>query len=122
MAGIISIELNGLRFFATHGVYDEERLLEHEFEVNLVLTIQAPEPLIKYLHETINYVTVYKVVQEEMSKRYQLLETCVMKIAEQLHQQYPQLEAITVSLKKLAPPVTGFTGSVGVTFHQEFKA
>ncbi|MBD0377824.1 MAG: dihydroneopterin aldolase, partial [Flavisolibacter sp.] len=43
MAGTIFIELHQLRFFAAHGVYEEEAKLENEFEVDLKIGCTAPD-------------------------------------------------------------------------------
>ncbi len=116
MAGIISIELHQLRFFAAHGVYEEEAKLENEFEVDLKIGCTAPDDIVTKLDETINYVSVYAIVKEEMNQRKLLLETCVMHIAKRLKQAFPQMQSISISIKKLTPPIPGFIGSVGVTY------
>ncbi|MBD0298163.1 MAG: dihydroneopterin aldolase [Flavisolibacter sp.] len=116
MAGMISIELHQLRFFAAHGVYEEEAKLENEFEVDLQISYTAPENVITKIDETINYVSVYSIVKEEMGERKLLLETCAVHIIKRLKQVFPQISSISISIKKLNPPIPGFMGSVGVTY------
>ena len=116
MTGHFTIELKGLRFFAEHGLYEAERLVGNEFEVDLSVEQKAPEKTISSLGQTINYVEVFRIVQEEFRQRKQLLETCAMLIAERLQEQFPNLEKLTISIRKLNPPITNFAGSVGVTY------
>jgi dihydroneopterin aldolase len=56
-----------------------------------------------------------------MAKPKHLLETCAMKIVERLHEEFNKIEKIQITVKKLAPPITNFTGSVGVSICKEFK-
>lgn len=120
MRGVITVELKGLRFVARHGVYDEEALLGNEFEVDLLMDYKAPDKTITSLGETVNYVAAYTIVQEEMQEPQQLLETCAMKIGTRLHHQFPQIQKLVITIRKLAPPITNFVGSVGVTYTKVF--
>jgi 7,8-dihydroneopterin aldolase/epimerase/oxygenase len=121
MAGIITVELTGLRFFAYHGVHEEEAIVGNEFEVDIFIEYSAPEQVIGLLEDTINYAAVYSLIKEEMQVRQSLLETCVMRISDRLHQEYPRIERIKITLRKLQPPIVNFIGTVGVTYTKEFN-
>jgi dihydroneopterin aldolase len=54
-------------------------------------------------------------------QKYFVLETCAMQIADRLQKQFPQIEKLTISIRKLSPPITNFTGSVGVVYSKDFK-
>ena len=116
MPGVITVELTGLRFFAYHGVHKEEALLGNEFELEAFIEQSAPEEPITAIGDTINYVAVYDVLKEEMGVRQALLETCVMRMADCLFGQFPRIEKVTITLRKLAPPIEGFIGKVGVSY------
>src|SRR4051812_48695443 len=113
MAGHFTIALKNLRFFAEHGMYQEEMKVGNDFEVDVAMNCKAPKKLITSIEQTINYVEVYRIIQEEFSERKFLLETCAMKIAERVQVQFPEIESITISIRKLNPPITNFSGSVG---------
>lgn len=115
------MELTGVRFFAYHGVHEEEAKMGNEFELDLLMEHAAPAQVIERLEDTINYAAVYALVKEEMSTRQALLETCVMRIADRLKEEFPRMERIGIKLRKLSPPITGFVGSVGVRYSKEFK-
>lgn len=121
MAGWMIIELKGLRFFAEHGMYAEEKKVGNEFEVDVSLTCKAPKQTVTAIHETINYVEVYRIVEEELTEHKLLLETCAMNICNKLHAEFPQIRRMAVSIKKINPPITNFTGFVGVSFTKDFK-
>jgi dihydroneopterin aldolase len=115
LAAQFTIELKGLRFFAEHGLYPEEQLIGNEFEVDVAIHYQAPERITS-IKETINYVDVFHIVKENFMKRQQLLETCALQIAGKLQEHFPQISQLTISIRKLNPPISNFTGSVGFTY------
>lgn len=121
MAAWMTIELRGLRFFAEHGMYAEEVKVGNQFEIDLCVIYKAPKQTINSIEETVNYVEIYRIIEEEFSKHKYLLETCAMVICDKLHESFPEVKKITITVKKLSPPITKFTGSVGVTYSKEYK-
>lgn len=121
MTGEFTIELKSLCFFSFHGLYEEERKVGGEFVVDLSAKY-APEKntFLANIDETVNYATLYKIVQEEMSQPRNLLETIAQSIAEKIHQAFPLVDEVEVSIEKKNPPVMNFTGSVGVRFKKLF--
>ncbi|MEO5945630.1 MAG: dihydroneopterin aldolase [Chitinophagaceae bacterium] len=120
MAALLSIYLNQVRFFAYHGLFEEEQKTGNEFEVNLAVSYDPGSELIDELSETVNYASLFSILQEEMQKPRELLETFVMEVAELLHKTYPSIKKIEISLSKLNPPIAKFTGRVGVKYSKEF--
>ena len=121
MAGWMTIELKGLRFFAEHGMYEEEKKVGNEFEVDVSVVYKAPKKTIVSIEETVNYVEIYRIIEDEFRDQKLLLETCAMKICERVQQVFPELKNINISIKKINPPITNFTGYVGVSYSKEFK-
>ncbi len=122
MPGQFNIELKGLRFFAGHGMYEEEYKVGNEFEVDISIDTRAPETHIHSLDQTVDYVTIYRIVQDEFSIRQYYIETCAMQIADRLEKQFPQIQKIIISIRKLNAPITNFTGSVGVTYTRNIES
>ena len=121
MSASFTIQLNHLRFFAEHGMYEQERSVGNEFEVNISLEIKAPKEKIKSIEDTINYAEVYRITKELFAKRKSLLETLAMEIAEELKEQFPAIKNLSIQISKLHPPITSFTGSVGVCYQKSYK-
>jgi len=121
LAGHFTIELKQLRFFADHGMYPEESRTGNQFEVDITVSCRSPKKTIQSIEQTVNYVEVYRIVQQEFSRRRLLLETLAMDIAERIRQQFEEIEKVTITIRKLNPPITNFTGSVAVTYNREFK-
>lgn len=120
MAATFTVQLHNLRFFANHGLFDEERLAGNEFEVNILMVIDAPEKTVTKIEETINYTEVHRITKEVFSKPTPLLETLAMKIADAVKGEFVALKKIQVQIIKLHPPITGFNGSVSVSFEKNF--
>ena len=121
MAGWMTIELKGLRFFAEHGMYAEERKVGNQFEIDLQVSYKVPKHTITSIEETVNYVEIYRIVEERFLEHKHLLETCAMEICDALHEHFPEIRMVSISIKKINPPITNFTGSVGVSYTREFK-
>ena len=121
MAGVITIELKGLRFFGEHGMYNEEMKVGNEFEVDLSISYKAPKEVIRSIDQTVNYVELYRIIAEELAERKQLLETCVIQIANRIGETFEEVKTLTVSVRKINAPIANFIGSVGVRYSKEFK-
>jgi dihydroneopterin aldolase len=49
-----------------------------------------------------------------------LLETVIMDIGNTIKSNYDNIRSISIHLKKLHPPITGFQGAVGVSWHKQY--
>lgn len=117
--GVITLE--GMRFFAYHGYYKEERIIGNDFIVSVNIETDfsnAAEE--KDLNKTINYETVYLVCQAVMREKTQLIETLITKIVEGLKKQFNQIESVEVKVEKLNPPLGGITDRATVTMDFSF--
>src|SRR6476620_4623765 len=114
-----TIQLHDLHFFAGHGVYEEERSVGNEFELNISMEIEAPDEVLTNIHDTINYASVYEITKQVFSVQKPLLETLAMEVAAAIKKEFPLLQHIRVEIIKLHPPITGFSGSVSVTYNKD---
>jgi 7,8-dihydroneopterin aldolase/epimerase/oxygenase len=110
-----------LRFTTGHGRHKEEWKVGNEVEVDVSICFDAPEEAVLSIKDTIDYVLVYGLVKKEMNHGHLLLETCAQTIAGQLKEQFPYIKKINISIVKLNPAITNFTGKVGVIYKEEFN-
>lgn len=120
MPGVMKIELKNLLFFAYHGLYAEERKAGNEYEINLTVTYQTDEKVIRSINNTVNYAVLYEIVKQEMTDPADLLETVAMSITEKIHVAFPQVKKIAIAVSKQHPPITKFMGHVGVSYEKEY--
>lgn len=115
----MQIQLHKLRFFAYHGVHDEEKNLGGEFEVNVSVFFELHHLPITQISQTIDYAELYAIIKMNMEEPQLLLETLVCKIAAQIIEQFMMADEVTVSVLKLHPVITDFEGFVSLTHTQK---
>ena len=101
-----TVEINGLRLFARHGVYEEERVNGNTFE----LTIHLEYPMEKGLTDddlagTLNYAEVADVARRVMDEPSQLLEHVAWRLHNALTERFPLIKGGMIRLTKLNPPI-----------------
>jgi len=117
---MVTVQLHNLLFIAYHGIFEEEKVLGNEYIVDVSMEFHEKEDVISHINDTINYTIVYEIIKKRMSIPTQLLETVVMETGAEIHQEFPYLKSISISIKKLHPPVEGMQGSAAVSWHKEF--
>lgn len=120
MPSHFTISLNNVRFRAYHGLYPEERQKGNDFVVNMEVSYLPKQTMISELEETIDYAVLFDIINTSMQKPVDLLETLVQGIVLAVHEKFPQVKRITVSVEKLNPPIDKFTGSAAVSYTAEF--
>ena len=114
-----SIHLNNCRFYAFHGMHEEETTVGAPFEVSLTADFEAGLP-IRNLKQTINYVDVFDCVRSHFGQAVPLLETLAQQIVDDVYQLDKRIKNIQISITKLNPPIAGFTGTIGVSYSKTF--
>ena len=105
---MISISIHGAEFFAYHGFYPEEQKLGNKFLVDVEVSF-LPLTNLKEdkLSNTIDYEQLYNMIDEQMKHTRKLIETVAQAIVDQIKDNYPVVEKIQISIKKLNPPLKG---------------
>jgi 7,8-dihydroneopterin aldolase/epimerase/oxygenase len=114
-AGRDRIELRGLRVLGTHGVLPEEQSRAQPFEVDLDLEADLrPAGRSDLLTDTVDYGALAEQVAAVVSgERHALLERLAARIAERVLDDR-RVTSVTVTLRKLRPPVPIDLASAGV--------
>src|SRR5262245_57428368 len=99
------IQLTGMKFFAHHGWYPEERekgswfSVDTSFDCDITSAVETDE-----LSATHNYEEVYNIIKEEMNIPSKLIEHLVGRIHKRLLQ-IPGIESLVVTVYKLEAPL-----------------
>jgi dihydroneopterin aldolase len=114
------IEIENMHFYAHHGCYEEERKIGTNFTVDCclecdIITAAKEDELSK----TINYQTVYLLIQQELKKTSLLLENIAYRIIVKIQQQFPQIKHVEVKIRKLNPPIGGKIEAVSITLSSD---
>lgn len=111
-----TITLQKMEFRAYHGCYDLEQKVGNRFTVDLRIVTELGQVAAEDSVElAVNYLTVYEVVREVMGHTQRTIERVAMNIIEALKVRFPQIEQVTCTVAKLAPPLGGKLHSVSVT-------
>ena len=117
---MITVELSNLLFNAFHGIHDEERILGNEYVVNVSVAFVEKDDVIEHIQDTVNYAVIYNIIKKRMSIATPLLETIVMQTGNEIHTVYPHLKSISISIKKMHPPIEGMQGAAEVNWQKEY--
>ena len=112
------IKMEGMKFYAFHGVLPQENQVGAYFYIDLKLKtnfIHAAET--DELEGTISYADVHAIVKDEMAIPSKLLEHVCHRIAKSLFQHFPAIESIDICLNKENPPMGACAKSIGVEVH-----
>ena len=109
MADTDEILLEGMRFYAYHGVNPEERALGQRFVVDVVLAVGLRRPgQSDDLADTVSYSAVYKVVRGIVEgEPRNLIEAVAEEIAAAILMGFRQVARVTVTVRKPEVPMKG---------------
>lgn len=110
------IELENMSFQSFHGCYELEKVVGNRFLVDLAIEVEAGEAAERDdLTKSVNYLTVYEVVKEQMDIPSNILENVAKRIIDSIYSRFPQATRVTAKVSKLAPPLGGKIEKVSVT-------
>jgi dihydroneopterin aldolase len=101
------IELRGLRVVGYVGVLEEEQRRAQPFEVDLdVYADLRAAGSSDDLSDTVDYGAITEAAARVVEKeRHALLEHVVQRIAEAILAEHPAVDRVTVTIRKLRPPI-----------------
>lgn len=111
----LQISLDKMRFYAYHGVLEQERAVGNHYELSLRFEINKYASLESdALDDTLSYAEVYELVRGCMDQPSQLLEHVAGRIARCLFARFEEIQHIELSLSKQKPPINGDLQSASV--------
>jgi dihydroneopterin aldolase len=113
---MINVALHGAEFFGKHGFYPEEQLLGSKFVVDISVDFE-PQGDLRHdkLSETVNYEHLYELTFEQMQHPRKLIETLCQAIIEDIVKKYSYVASVSVTIKKINPPMKGKVAYSSVT-------
>ena len=109
------IILNEIRVYAFHGCMEEEKRIGSDYIINLEVETDMINPAkTDDIVDAVDYVSLNKIVKEEMSVSSKLLEHVAKRIIDRVLKQFSEVESIEVSVAKQNPPIGGDVGEVCV--------
>lgn len=110
-----TIEINGLKLFARHGVYEFERTNGNTFDVTVHLHYPIEDAMNSDdLSKTLNYADAVEVIRKVMETPSDLLEHVVQRLYLALTETYPLVTGGKIRVAKLNPPIPAEMQDVAV--------
>ena len=113
------ILVSGIKLYAYHGCLPQEAEIGGNYivDVELVTDFSAACTSDK-LEDTVDYVLINKIVQEEMAIRAKLIEVVGKQIIERIKKEASKVLSVKVQVTKLSPPINGDVDSVSIIIEE----
>lgn len=101
-----TVEVNGLRLMAHHGVMPQERAIGNIFEVTVHLRYPMSGAMRNDdLDGTLNYAAVIDVIKQTMDTPSALLEHVAYRLHRELTGRFPKIQGGMIKIAKITPPI-----------------
>ncbi len=109
------INIEKMQFYAYHGCFKEEQVVGTKFEISITVDVDTTTPSkTDALEDALNYQELYWVVKAEMEINSKLIEHVGQRIADKVMKTFPQVQALSLKLSKLNPPLGGQIEKVSI--------
>lgn len=113
-----SIFISDLLVHAPIGVAEQERVVGNDIKISLSAKYDVGEAMASdNVDDTLNYADVAYAVREVALRPTLLLEHLGYCIAEELLARWPRIEALDITITKLAPPISVGIKGAGIHLH-----
>lgn len=113
------IKLKNIRTYSYHGCLIEEGKIGSDYSVDLnVKTDLRQSSVSDKLKDTVDYVLLNRIVEEEMAIRSQLLEHVAHRIIKRVFDEVPAISRVILAVSKLNPPIGGDVEAVTIEMEE----
>lgn len=115
------IIISGLRVFAYHGVFENEKREGQMFTLDMNLRLDLSKACESdELSDTVNYDEICKTARDAMTARsYDLIERAAQAVCDAVFEKFPQIREMTLKLGKPQAPLSCEVGCVYVKITRE---
>lgn len=111
------IVVNNIRLYAYHGCLPEEARIGSEYRCDVDVSADlTASSYSDQLEDTVDYVSLTRIVKEEMQTRSALLEHVARRICERIMAEHGLVKEAKVRVAKLCPPIEADVEDVSVTW------
>ena len=109
------IYLKNIQLYAYHGCMMEEEKIGSDYVVNVVISTDLSQSSKSdNLKDTVDYVSIYIIVKEEMSIRSNLLEKVGDRILKRILKEHRDVIHVKIKVAKINPPIGGNVKEVAI--------
>ncbi len=115
-----TIILENVTVYTNHGCLEEEAMIGSEYRVDLEVTADLTKSAqTDDLNDTVDYVSLNRIIVEEMAIRSKLLEQVAQRILNRIFKEELLVEKAHVKVAKINPPIGGDVTSVVISMSQK---
>ncbi|MBK8450596.1 MAG: dihydroneopterin aldolase [Saprospiraceae bacterium] len=97
---IIKIELLGIRFFGSYGLYPVESLWNSELLMDCTLTFNINSESELELKDTVDYQMIYTELQSELQQKHKLLENIAIRSIKRIKNMDSRIRSCKIKIYK----------------------
>jgi len=113
------IKLKNIRTYSYHGCLIEEGKIGSDYSVDLEVKCDLRKSTLSdRLEDTVDYVLLNRIVEEEMAIRSNLLEHVAHRIIKRIFDEVAAISRITLAVSKLNPPIGGDVEAVTIEMEE----
>jgi len=113
------IKLKNIRTFSYHGCLVEESKIGSDYRVDLEVKTDLRQSCISdKLADTVDYVLLNQIVEDEMAIRSELLEHVAHRIIVRIFAEAPSVSRIKLGVSKINPPIGGDVEAVTIELEE----
>ncbi len=110
-----TIAIEGMQFYAYHGVYQYEKETGAHYTVDVYVTTDITQAAqTDHVSDTINYERVFDITSHIMRVPTNLIEKVCVDILEQVKKSFEGIDGLRVRVTKHNPPIKGRVERVSV--------
>ena len=114
-----TIKLINIRTFSYHGCLVEESKIGSDYRVDLEVKTDLRKSCVSdKLADTVDYVLLNQIVEEEMAIRSELLEHVAHRIIVRIFTEAPSVSRIKLGVSKINPPIGGDVEAVTIELEE----
>ena len=108
--------LKGMKFYAYHGCFEQERVIGNWFIVDFEGETDMSGPMSSdNIEDAVNYQAIYNTIKEEMMITSHLLEHVAGRVVKRIGIEFPMISSIRITVSKMNPPLGGEVECSSVT-------
>lgn len=117
--GVIILE--NIKIYSNHGCLDEEARIGSDYLVDLEAHADFSKACVSdELEDALDYVTINRIVKEEVDTRSKLLEHVCQRILTRIGEELTTVTYAKVKLSKLNPPIGGHVEKVSIILEKSY--
>ncbi len=114
------IAIEGMKFYAHHGYYHDERKVGNHFIADVYLETDFQKAAESdELSGTINYEDIWELTRQAMEEPSFLIEHVALRLYRSIRERFAQLSYCRVRISKLNPPLKGEVARTWVELDSE---